>query len=188
MNFDFSDDQKMLRDQARKFLAEKCTDQSGAPRIRGRPRAMTRRSGRASPKWAGWARRSPRTTAAWASAISSFASSPRNWAARWRRSRSPRRSISSPRRSWWPAPRSRRRSCCPRSPPARSIGAFARAEGPGAVTPKSIRTSFEGGKLTGHQDRRHRRHGCALRGGAGARVATSRASAASVLVDLAAPA
>ena len=26
MNFDFSDDQKMLRDQARKFLAEKCTN------------------------------------------------------------------------------------------------------------------------------------------------------------------
>src|ERR1700748_3694324 len=25
MNFDFSDDQKMLRDQARKFLSEKCT-------------------------------------------------------------------------------------------------------------------------------------------------------------------
>ena len=25
MNFDFSDDQKQLRDQARKFLAEKCT-------------------------------------------------------------------------------------------------------------------------------------------------------------------
>ena len=25
MNFDFSDDQKMLRDQARKFLDEKCT-------------------------------------------------------------------------------------------------------------------------------------------------------------------
>ena len=25
MNFDFSDDQKQLRDQARKFLAEKCS-------------------------------------------------------------------------------------------------------------------------------------------------------------------
>ena len=25
MNFDFSDDQKLLRDQARKFLAETCT-------------------------------------------------------------------------------------------------------------------------------------------------------------------
>ena len=25
MNFDFSDDQKMLKDQARKFLSEKCT-------------------------------------------------------------------------------------------------------------------------------------------------------------------
>src|SRR5262245_47040331 len=28
MNFDFSDDQKQLRDQARKFLAEKCTPQA----------------------------------------------------------------------------------------------------------------------------------------------------------------
>src|SRR6202012_5564456 len=29
------------------------------------------------------------------------------------------------------------------------IGTFARAEGPGAVTPKSIRTTFKGGKLSG---------------------------------------
>jgi len=28
MNFDFSDDQKMLRDQAHKFLAEKCTSKT----------------------------------------------------------------------------------------------------------------------------------------------------------------
>src|SRR5205809_3073802 len=33
MNFDFSDDQKQLRDQARKFLAEKCPPRSEERRV-----------------------------------------------------------------------------------------------------------------------------------------------------------
>src|ERR1700744_945851 len=36
MNFDFSDDQKQLRDQARKFLAEKCAPKAGRAVLEGK--------------------------------------------------------------------------------------------------------------------------------------------------------
>ncbi len=65
------------------------------------------------------------------------------------RCRFPRPFISSPRRSSPPARKSRSRKYLPKIASGEFIGTFARAEGPGAVTPKSIRTTFKGGKLTG---------------------------------------
>ena len=56
MNFDFSDDQKALRDQARKFLAEHAASSRVAPRARRRRRPTTRRCGAAMAR-AGLARR-----------------------------------------------------------------------------------------------------------------------------------
>ena len=47
MNFDFSDDQKLLKEQVRKFLADKCPTKV-VRRVLDGPKRMPRRSGRAS--------------------------------------------------------------------------------------------------------------------------------------------
>ena len=57
------------------------------------------------------------------------------------------------------------------------IGTFARAEGPGAVTPKNIRTTFKGGKLSGKKIAVVDGMDARLRVRAGARFAKRRASA-----------
>ena len=62
MNFDFSDDQKFLKGEARKFLEAPLPDRRGARRA-GRPGASPTTSRlwkRRSPSRAGWARRSPK--------------------------------------------------------------------------------------------------------------------------------
>ena len=131
MNFDFSDD---LKAAARAGAADSC-----ASAVRRRPCAAswkgpsptTRRCGRRSPRWAGSARRSPKSTAAPASAIWACACWPRSWARRWRRCRSPPRSISPARRSSPPAARRRRRRWLPKLAAGEVIGTLALAEGPG---------------------------------------------------------
>ena len=65
MNFDFSDDQKFLKSEARKFLEAALPDLEGARRARRSGASPTTpTSGRRSPTRAGWARRSRRPTAA----------------------------------------------------------------------------------------------------------------------------
>jgi alkylation response protein AidB-like acyl-CoA dehydrogenase len=87
MNFDYSDDQKMLKDEARKFLASKCDTKVVRGVLDNEDRAYDEAlwKGVAEQGWLG-------------AAMSSYARSPRSWAARAHRSRSPRPSISSPKR------------------------------------------------------------------------------------------
>ena len=72
MNFDFSDEQKQMRDEARKFLAEKCPPKAVREVLDGKA-PMTRSCGRALPRWAFSASRSPKNSAARARAISNSA-------------------------------------------------------------------------------------------------------------------
>jgi len=86
MNFDFSDDQKLLREQARKFLAEKCPPKAVRSVLEGS-------QGHDAALWKGIAEMGWMGTA-----IPNSASWRKNWAGCWRRFRSPRPFICSPRR------------------------------------------------------------------------------------------
>ncbi|HXL99777.1 MAG TPA: acyl-CoA dehydrogenase family protein [Rhizomicrobium sp.] len=148
MNFDFSDDQKMLRDQARKFLAEKCTtktvrkvfeSEAGLDRALWKQIAEMGWHGTAIPEEFGGlglgylelcviAEELGRALAPvpFSSTIYLFAEA-----------------------ILAAGSDEQKKRYLPKIAAGELIGTFARAEGPGAVTPKSIRATFKGGKLTG---------------------------------------
>jgi acyl-CoA dehydrogenase len=148
MNFDFSDDQKMLRDQARKFLSEKCTTKTvrklyesgdGFDRTLWKQIAEMGWLGTAIPENYGGlglgylelcviAEELGRALAPvpFASTAYLFAEAVLQVGSE-----------------------DQKKKYLPKIAGGELIGAFARAEGPGAVTPKSIRTTFKNGKLSG---------------------------------------
>ncbi|MBS0278710.1 MAG: acyl-CoA/acyl-ACP dehydrogenase [Proteobacteria bacterium] len=148
MNFDFSDDQKMLRDQAHKFLSEKCTTKT----VR---KVFTSGDGYDKDLWKqiadmGWlgtaipeefgglglgylelcviAEELGRALAPvpFSSTVYLFAEA-----------------------ILAAGTDEQKKKYLPKIASGELIGTFARAEGAGAVTPKSIRTTFKGGKLSG---------------------------------------
>ncbi len=148
MNFDFSDDQKLLRDQARKFLAEKCPPKAVRAVLEGEAgydRALWKAIaemgwlGTAIPENCGGlglgylelcvvAEELGRALAPvpFSSTVYLFAEALLAAGSEQQKSR-----------------------LLPRVADGTLIGTFARAEGPGAVTPKSTRVSFRNGKLSG---------------------------------------
>ena len=148
MNFDFSDDQKLLRDQARKFLAEKCPPKAVRAVLEGEAgydRALWKAIaemgwlGTAIPENYGGlglgylelcvvAEELGRALAPvpFSSTVYLFAEALLAAGSEQQKSR-----------------------LLPRVADGTLIGTFARAEGPGAVTPKSTRVSFRNGKLSG---------------------------------------
>jgi len=148
MNFDFSDDQKMLRDQARKFLAEKCpikTVRSVLEGAHGHDAALWK--GIADMGWMGTAipeaygglglgylelcviaEELGRVVAPvpFSSTVYLFAEA-----------------------LLAAGSEEQKQRLLPKIAAGELIATFARAEGAGAVTPKSIRASFKAGKLTG---------------------------------------
>ncbi|HEY7978540.1 MAG TPA: acyl-CoA dehydrogenase family protein [Rhizomicrobium sp.] len=148
MNFDFSDDQKMLRDQAHKFLSEKCTTKT----VR---KVFTSGDGYDKDLWKqiadmGWlgtaipedfgglglgylelcviAEELGRALAPvpFSSTVYLFAEA-----------------------LLAAGTDEQKKKYLPKVASGALIGTFARTEGAGAVTPKSIRTTFKGGKLSG---------------------------------------
>jgi acyl-CoA dehydrogenase len=148
MNFDFSDDQKMLRDQARKFLSEKCTtktvrkvfeSEAGLDRALWKQIAEMGWHGTAIPEEFGGlglgylelcviAEELGRALAPvpFSSTVYLFAEA-----------------------ILIAGSQEQKQKYLPKIASGELIGTFARAEGPGAVTPKSIRTTFKGGMLSG---------------------------------------
>jgi acyl-CoA dehydrogenase len=148
MNFDFSDDQKMLREQARKFLAEKCTNKV----VR---RVFEGEHGHDTALWKGIAEMGWLGTAI-----------PENYgglglgylelcviAEELGRVLAPVPFFSTvylfAEALLAAGSEEQKTRLLPKLAEGKLIATFARAEGVGAVTPKSIRTSFKGGKLTG---------------------------------------
>jgi acyl-CoA dehydrogenase len=148
MNFDFSDDQKMLRDQARKFLTEKCpikAVRSVLEGTQGHDAALWK--GIADMGWMGTA--IPESYGGLGLGYLELCVVAEELG-----------------RVLAPVPFSstvyllaeallaagseeQKQKLLPKIAAGELIGTFARTEGAGAVTPKSIRTSFKGGKLTG---------------------------------------
>jgi alkylation response protein AidB-like acyl-CoA dehydrogenase len=148
MNFDFSDDQKMLRDQAHKFLSEKCTTKTvrkvftsgdGYDKDLWKQIAQMGWLGTAIPEEFGGlglgylelcviAEELGRALAPvpFSSTVYLFAEA-----------------------ILAAGTDEQKKKYLPKIASGELIGTFARAEGAGAVTPKSIRTSFKGGKLSG---------------------------------------
>jgi acyl-CoA dehydrogenase len=148
VNFDFSDEQKLLRGQARKFLAEKCTAKTVRNVLEGTQgydpalwHGMSEMGwlGAAIPEAYGGlglgylelcvvAEELGRVLAPvpFSSTVYQFAEAIMAVGSEEQKQR-----------------------LLPKIARGELIGAFARCEGPGAVTPKSIRTSFRGGRLTG---------------------------------------
>jgi len=148
MNFDFSDDQKMLRDQARKFLSEKCTtktvrkvfeSEAGLDRGLWKQIAEMGWHGTAIPEEFGGlglgylelcviAEELGRALAPvpFSSTVYLFAEA-----------------------VLAAGTQEQKQKYLSKIASGELIGTFARAEGPGAVTPKSVRTTFKGGKLSG---------------------------------------
>jgi acyl-CoA dehydrogenase len=148
MNFDFSDDQKLLRDQARKFLAEKCTTKTVRKVFEGshgydkdlwKQVAAMGWHGTAIPENYGGlglgylelcvvAEELGRALAPipFSSTVYLFAEA-----------------------VLAAGTEEQKQKYLPRIASGDFIGTFARAEGPGAVTPKSVRTTLKGGKLSG---------------------------------------
>jgi len=148
MNFDFSDDQKLLRDQARKFLSEKCTTKTvrrvfegdaGYDRDLWKAIAEMGWLGTAIPEAHGGLGLGHLELCVIAEELG---------------------------RALAPVPFSstvylfteallaaggeeQKQKYLPRIASGEWIGTFARAESAGAVTPKSIRTTLKGGKLSG---------------------------------------
>ncbi|MGD0144091.1 MAG: acyl-CoA dehydrogenase family protein, partial [Rhizomicrobium sp.] len=148
MNFDFSDDQKMLRDQARKFLAEKCTNKV----VR---RVFEGTQGHDTALWKGIAEMGWLGTAI-----------PENYGGLGLGYLELCVVAEELGRVLAPVPFSstvylfaeallaagseeQKTRLLPKIAEGKLVGTFARAEGVGAVTPKSIRARFAGGKLTG---------------------------------------
>jgi alkylation response protein AidB-like acyl-CoA dehydrogenase len=148
MNFDFSDDQKMLRDQAHKFLSEKCTTKTvrkvftsgdGYDKDLWKQIAQMGWLGTAIPEEFGGlglgylelcviAEELGRALAPvpFSSTVYLFAEA-----------------------VLAAGTDEQKKKYLPKIASGELIGTFARAEGAGAVTPKSIRTTFKGGKLSG---------------------------------------
>jgi alkylation response protein AidB-like acyl-CoA dehydrogenase len=148
MNFDFSDDQKMLRDQARKFLGEKCTTKTVRKVFEGaqgydkdlwKQIAGMGWHGTAIPENYGGlglgylelcviAEELGRALAPvpFSSTVYLFAEA-----------------------VLAAGSEEQKQKYLPGIAGGDFIGTFARSEGPGAVTPKSVRTTFKGGKLSG---------------------------------------
>jgi acyl-CoA dehydrogenase len=148
MNFDFSDDQKMLRDQAHKFLSEKCTTKTvrkvftsgdGYDKALWKQIAEMGWLGTAIPEEFGGlglgylelcviAEELGRALAPvpFSSTVYLFAEA-----------------------ILAAGSDEQKKKYLPKIASGELIGTFARAEGAGAVTPKSIRTTFKGGKLSG---------------------------------------
>ncbi|HUO93259.1 MAG TPA: acyl-CoA dehydrogenase family protein [Rhizomicrobium sp.] len=148
MNFDFSDDQKMLRDQAHKFLTEKCTSKTVRAVLQGSQgydRGLWKQV--AEMGWLGTA--IPETYGGLGLGYLELCVIAEELG-----------------RVLAPIPFSstvyllvealliagsedQKTKVLPKIAGGEIIGAFARAEGVGPVTPKSIRTTFKGGKLNG---------------------------------------
>jgi acyl-CoA dehydrogenase len=148
MNFDFSDDQKLLRDQARKFLSEKCTTkivrrvfegEAGYDRELWKAIAEMGWLGTAIPEAHGGlglghlelcviAEELGRALAPvpFSSTVYLFAEA-----------------------LLAAGSEEQKRKYLPKVASGELVGTFARAESAGAVTPKSIRTTLKGGKLSG---------------------------------------
>ena len=148
MNFDFSDDQKMLKDQAYKFLSEQCTTKNVRKLYEGKERydvGLWKSVGEMG--WAGTAipeaygglglgylelcviaEELGRALAPipFSSTVYLFAEA-----------------------LLVVASEEQKKRLLPKLAEGKLIGTFARAEGPGAVLAKSIRTSFKNGKLSG---------------------------------------
>jgi acyl-CoA dehydrogenase len=148
MNFDFSDDQKMLRDQAHKFLTEKCTSKSVRAVLQGS-------QGHDAGLWKAIAEMGWMGTAI-----------PENYGGLGLGYLELCVIAEELGRVLAPVPFSstvylfaeallvagseeQKAKLLPKVAAGEIIGTVARAEGVGAVTPKSIRTSFKGGKLSG---------------------------------------
>jgi len=148
MNFDFSDDQKMLKDQARKLLTEKCTSKTVRKVLEseaGHDAALWKQAaemgwlGTAIPEEFGGlglgylelcviAEELGRALAPvpFESTVGLFAEA-----------------------VLLAGSDEQKKKYLPKIAEGSLIGTFARAEGPGAVTPKSVRATFKGGKLSG---------------------------------------
>src|SRR5271165_1020874 len=148
MNFDFSDDQKMLRDSARKFLAEKCTSKV----VR---QVFQSEHGHDAALWKGIADMGWLGTAI-----------PENYGGLGLGYLELCVIAEEMGRALAPVPFSstvylfaeailiagseeQKKRLLPKVASGEIIGTFARAEGPGAVLPKNIRTTLKGGKLNG---------------------------------------
>lgn len=148
MNFDFSDDQKMLRDQAHKFLSEKCTTKT----VR---KVFTSGDGYDKDLWKQIAHMGWLGTAI----PEEFGGLGLGYLELCVIAEELGRALA-------PVPFSstvylfaeailaagtdeQKKKYLPKIASGELIGTFARAEGAGAVTPKSIRTTFKGGKLSG---------------------------------------
>ncbi|HLJ52886.1 MAG TPA: acyl-CoA dehydrogenase family protein [Rhizomicrobium sp.] len=148
MNFDFSDDQKMLKDQAHKFLSEKCTTKTVRKVFEGKEHfdaslwkqiAEMGWTGTAIPENYGGlglghlelcviAEEMGRALAPvpFSSTVYLFAEA-----------------------LLIAGSEEQKKRLLPKVAAGEIIGTFARAEGPGAVLPKNIRTTLKGGKLNG---------------------------------------
>jgi len=148
MNFDFSDDQKMLKDQAHKFLSEKCTTKTVRKVFEGKEHfdaglwnqiAEMGWTGTAIPENYGGlglgylelcviAEEMGRALAPvpFSSTVYLFAEA-----------------------LLIAGSEEQKKRLLPKVASGEIIGTFARAEGPGAVLPKNIRTALKGGKLNG---------------------------------------
>ena len=148
MNFDFSDDQKLLRDQARKFLAGKCTTKT----VRG---VLEGSHGHDRDLWKAIAEMGWLGTAI----PEDFGGLGLGYLELCVIAEELGRALA-------PVPFSstvylfaeailaagtdeQKKKYLPKIASGELIGTFARAEGAGAVTPKSIRAGFKGGKLSG---------------------------------------
>jgi len=148
MNFDFSDDQKMLKDQAHKFLSEKCTTKTVRKVFEGKEQfdaALWKQIGEMG--WTGTA--IPENYGGLGLGYLELCVIAEELG-----------------RALAPVPFSstvylfaealllagseeQKKRLLPKVAAGEIIGTFARAEGPGAVLPKNIRTTFKGGKLNG---------------------------------------
>ncbi len=150
MNFDFSDDQKMLKDQARRFLTEKCTTKTVRGVFEGghhHDAALWKQvaemgwTGTAIPEEFGGlglgylelcviAEEMGRALAPvpFSSTVYLFAEA-----------------------VLAAGSEAQKKSYLSKVAGGEIVGTFARAEGPGAVLPKNIRTTFKGGKLNGRK-------------------------------------
>ncbi|MGD0189375.1 MAG: acyl-CoA dehydrogenase family protein [Rhizomicrobium sp.] len=148
MNFDFSDDQKLLRDQARKFLAEKCPAKTVRSVLEGE-------HGHDAALWKGI------TELGWMGTVI-----PENYGGLGLGYLELCVIAEELGRVLAPVPFSstvylfaeailaagseeQKQRLLPQVAAGDLIGTFARVEGAGAVTPRSIRTTFKGGKLSG---------------------------------------
>lgn len=148
MNFDFSDDQKMLKDQAHKFLSEKCTTKTVRNVFEGKDhfdKALWKQIGEMG--WTGTA--IPENYGGLGLGYLELCVIAEEMG-----------------RALAPVPFSstvylfaealllagsedQKKRLLPKVALGEIVGTFARAEGPGAVLPKNIRTTLKGGKLNG---------------------------------------